>query len=148
MVTGAISIRRNWPLLKLSTAIRNWFGNGIGSAGNGSAMHNRTLRTKQLQDLQNTPGNSFSLHKTWITSTRVRVCQRKRWCKFTATFSSHAVRAAILVIQNAIGNHPKFHGVRNARRSCGLGSYGSANNCPGTRWNELKLISITAPATL
>src|SRR2546423_5367957 len=46
------------------------------------------------------------VHKTWITSMPVRVCHQKRWCKFTATFLSRAVRAANLR-KKVAAVHPK-----------------------------------------
>ena len=60
-------------------------------------MRDRTLRMKQSHDLPNARMSSCSLRRTWTICTRELVWRQKRWCKFTATFSSRAVRAATLI---------------------------------------------------
>jgi len=94
-VTGEILIRQSWLRRKRSRAIRNWFENGIASGGSASATRSRMQRTRLLRSSRDTQTSSCSSHKTWTTCTRVPDFQRKRWCKFTETFSLPSVRAAI-----------------------------------------------------
>src|SRR6476659_2456995 len=128
-------------------------------------MRDRTLRTKQSHDSPTKRTSSCSLHRTWTIYTRELVWQQKRWCKFTATFSSRVVRAANLnatIMSSSTRTRNKMllmeclnmfalskrrhvaalQNVQPATRSYGQALSGLANNFRETNWNQLKIFSM------
>src|SRR5262249_44297576 len=105
--------------------------------------------------------------------TRALEYRQKGWCKFTATFSSHAVRGVIRGRSSATPGQTTFATTPGSRelapplgamrkrrhrtiyrlvqtvtRSCGPGSFGSARCRLGRNHSDLKFVLIAELATV